>query len=337
MFRTFSLPASIPARLWMLLAVLIVACAGFMMIGAVGSWSFLLPFRGARLAALLLVGASLSVATVLFQTITGNRILTPSILGFDALFVLVLSLQVWAFGAAGRAAIPALGMFALNTGVMALLGLGLFTLLRRGGHGDMVRLVLSGVVLGILIRTLAGFLQRMIDPTDFQTVQAASFAKFTYVEPLPLLLSAVVALPVMIVAWAMRHRLDVLALGPEIALSLGENPARGQRQALILICLLVAASTALAGPLSSGAAGPSSFFGLIVTALAYRVFPVPRHAILLPAAAIIGAITLVGGQTVMERVLDLATPLTVVIELFGGLLFLAMIFTQIRTARGAGR
>lgn len=324
-----------PKRLWLLFALLILACAGFMVFGAVGSWSFLLPFRGLRLAALLLVGASLSVATVLFQTITNNRILTPSILGFDALFVLVLSVQVWGFGAAGRAALPAVGLFALNTGLMALLGFGLFALLRRGGRGDVVRMVLSGVVLGMLIRTLASFLQRMIDPTEFQVVQAASFARFTYVDGLSLLLSLSAALPAMGAAWVMRHRLDVLALGHDAAASLGENPVRGQRQVLVVICVLVAAATALVGPMSSGMSGPSSFFGLIVTAMAYRFLPVPRHGVLLSGAAMIGAAALVGGQTVMERMLHLATPLTVVIELIGGGVFLALMLTHIRAKRGA--
>ncbi|MGH1331364.1 MAG: iron chelate uptake ABC transporter family permease subunit [Paracoccaceae bacterium] len=323
-------------RLWALLALLFIAAAGFMLIGAVGNWDFLLGFRGARLAALILVGAALSVATVLFQTITGNRILTPSILGFDALFVLILSLQVWAFGAAGRAMISATVLFALNAALMAALGLGLFAILRRGGRGDMIKLVLCGVVLGILIRSVASFLQRMIDPSEFQTVQAASFARFTYVETLPLMLSIAVALPVLAGAWAMRHRLDILALGPDVAISLGEDPHKGQQHALVLICLLVASSTALAGPISAGMSGPSSFFGLIVSALAYRFLPVPHHSVLLPGAALIGAITLVAGQTIMERLFALNTPLPVVIELVGGLFFLALVLGQVRAARKVG-
>lgn len=66
-------------RLLLLGALLVVASLAFLTLGAKGSWSFVLPLRGTRLAALALVGAGIGVATVLFQTASGNRILTPSI------------------------------------------------------------------------------------------------------------------------------------------------------------------------------------------------------------------------------------------------------------------
>lgn len=318
-------------RFVLLSGLLILSILGFMTLGAEGSWSFLLPFRGTKLAALILVGTCLATATVLFQTITGNRILTPSVMGFDALYVLVLTVLVFGLGASGYAAVPVPLLFAVNMGVMTGAGVLLFTVLMRSGRGDMVKLVLTGIVLGLLIRAVTGFLQRMIDPSEFQTVQTASFARFTFVDRRLLLATALAALPALALAWRMRFRLDVLALGAEAATGLGEPPRRGQRQALVLICVLVAAATALAGPVSSGFAGPSSFFGLVVVSLAHLVTPSPRHAVLLPSAALIACSVLIGGQTVMERVLHLATPLPVVIEVLGGLLFLSLL---LRKARG---
>ncbi|QOL81257.1 iron chelate uptake ABC transporter family permease subunit [Pseudooceanicola spongiae] len=314
-------------RLILLSTLLLIACAIYIGLGAEGAWSFLLPYRATKLASMLLVGVGLSVATVLFQTITANRILTPSVMGFDALYVMVLTLLVHVLGGVGYASLPAALLFAMNVAGMTALGMLLFGLLQKGARGDIMRLVLTGLILGILLRSVTEFLQRMIDPAEFQMVQSVSFARFTQVEPSLLLLSALVTLPALALAWRMRTRLDVLALGDATATGLGENPKRGQAQALVLICILVAASTALVGPMSGGG---GSFFGLIVTALAHVITPSERHRILLPSAALTGCIILVGGQTVMERLLDLTTPLTVVIELIGGILFLVLLVKRKR-------
>ncbi|WP_163847400.1 iron chelate uptake ABC transporter family permease subunit [Pseudooceanicola aestuarii] len=312
---------------WLALA-LAVCTAGYMGLGLTGPLDFILPFRATKLAALLLVAVALAVATVLFQTLTANRILTPSLMGFDALYVLVLTGMIYGSGVTGYAGLSALALFVINLGAMAGLGLLIFTGLMRLARRDMMRLVLSGIVLGMSISALSQFLQRLIDPSEYQLLQAVSFARFTQVEPLLLGLSALTILPALVLSWRLRHRLDVLALGRETAQSLGEPPQRLQRQALLLICVLVGSATALVGPFASGGGGPSSFFGLIAAAFAYRATPSHRHAILLPSAALTGAIILVGGQLVMERVLHLATPLTVVIELIGGATFLYLLLKR---------
>src|SRR5699024_8759738 len=62
---------------------------GFMTLNVHSDWAFIVQYRGTRLLAMLLVALSMGLATVVFQTITHNRILTPSLMGFDVLYVLV--------------------------------------------------------------------------------------------------------------------------------------------------------------------------------------------------------------------------------------------------------
>lgn len=308
-------------RLIFLCVALALACAVWLFLGVKGPWSFILPFRAEKLAAMLLVAVCLSVATVLFQTITMNRILTPSIMGFDSLYVLILTVLVHSFGSETYVKLPVIGLFALNVGLMSVLGLGLFLLLLKGARGEMMRLVLTGLIFGVLMRSGTEFLQRLIDPVEFSVVTSVTYARFNTVDDVLLPVTAAVTAPVLWLAWRMRHRLDVLGLGEATALSLGEPPRRGQAQALVLICVLVAAATALVGPMAA-------FFGLIVSALAHVITPTERHAVLLPSAALTGAIILVGGQTIMERVLSLATPISVVIEAVGGALFLFLLLKR---------
>ncbi|MCG3269516.1 iron chelate uptake ABC transporter family permease subunit [Yoonia sp. I 8.24] len=310
-------------RLWGLFALLLLSCAFYMLWGVRAPWSFVLPFRGVKLGALILVGCTVSTASLLFQTITQNRILTPSIMGFDALYLLLLSGAVfWLGGMTVAGARPQI-VFLVTASALIIASLLLFGTLMRSVRGDLLRMVLTGIIFGALFRSLTSFLERMIDPNEFAVVQAASFARFTQIETDLLALSACISGITLLRCWAIRHRLDVLALGRDTATSLGEPPRRLELEGLILIAILVSVSTALVGPLA--------FLGLLVLSLARLVTPSEKHAILIPSAGLIAAITLVGGQAVMEHVMALSTPLVVVIDLLGGAVFLALLL------KGSGR
>lgn len=309
-------------RLAMLVLLLVLSAVAFMMIDAKGSWSFLLPFRGYRLAALALVGAAIAVATVLFQTVSGNRILTPAIMGFDALYLLIQSSLIFSLGELGFALIDPQLKFLAETGVMMLAALTLFAVLIGRSRHDLHRMLLVGIVFGVLFRSLTAFIQRLLDPNAFAVLQGATFASFGSVDTSLLGIGAGLSLAVLAVAWRMRHALDVVALGREVSIGLGVDFERVTRLALVLVAALVSISTALVGPVV--------FFGLLVASLAHVVIRSPHHAHLLPAAALLGAILLVAGQTVFERILGFQATLSVVIEFAGGLLFLVLLLRNPR-------
>lgn len=300
------------------LAGLLLLCGvGYMTLGARGNWDFVLPFRGAKLIALLLVGAAVSTATVLFQTITQNRILTPSIMGFDALYLLILTAAVYLLGAQPVLALPDIAQFLVTLVVLMGGALALFGTLLRDARHDLMRMILTGVIFGVLFRSLTGFMTRMIDPNEYSVIQVNAFARFNRIDTDLLWIALALCGAAFVLTWRMRHRLDVLALGHDAAINLGEDPRKGQIRALLLISVLVACSTALVGPVA--------FLGLLVVNLAHLITPTMRHDVLLPASALIAGIVLVGGQTLLERVLALATPLSVVVDLIGGAVFLFLV------------
>ncbi|VEI45498.1 iron ABC transporter permease [Actinobacillus equuli] len=65
-----------------------------MTFNANGNWDFILPFRGKKLLLLLTIAYTIGVSTLLFQTLTNNPILTPSILGFDSLYLLTQTVLI---------------------------------------------------------------------------------------------------------------------------------------------------------------------------------------------------------------------------------------------------
>lgn len=301
-------------RVALLALALLAASAVWLFWGLGATWRFVLPLRAGKLAGMLLVGASVAVATVLFQTVSRNRILTPQIMGFDALYILMQTAMVAGLGLTGFAGLPAAAKFSAEVAVMVAASLLLFgTLLGRGGQ-DVPRLILTGVILGVMFRSAAGFLARVMDPNAYAVVQSSSFASFARIDTALLPVAAGLSLAAIATALRLAARLDVLALGRPIAVSLGLVHDRLVLAVLALVAVLVSVATALVGPVA--------FFGLIVAGLAYETAGSARHARVLPVAMLIAGLILVAGQTVFERALALQSSLSVVIEFVGGLFFL---------------
>lgn len=307
----------IARRLALLTLLAVLAAAAFLLLNARGSWDFLLPFRGRKLAALAVVAVAIALSTVVFQTVTQNRILTPAIMGFDALYVLIQTGLVFGLGAGRVSALDARLVFGLELGTMVLFALLLFKWMFGPAARNLHLLMLVGIVLGTLFRSISGFLQRIIDPDSFTVLQDRLFASFNAVDPGLLTLSALIVAGLALVLWRLVPELDVLALGREAAIGLGVPQERLVLGLLVIVTMLVALSTALVGPVT--------FLGLLVANLAYLLMPTARHAVLLPAAALIALITLIGGQTLLERVLHYDTALAVVVEFAGGLVFILLI------------
>ena len=95
------MPSESKRSLWLAAGLLLASCVLFLTLNAHGNWDFILPLRTAKLASLLLVAYAVGVSTLLFQTLTNNPILTPSILGFDALYIFSEKIQLQLTGETG--------------------------------------------------------------------------------------------------------------------------------------------------------------------------------------------------------------------------------------------
>ncbi|TIM31248.1 MAG: iron ABC transporter permease [Mesorhizobium sp.] len=304
-------------RLAMMAAVAVLVGVAFMTIGLRGDLAFVVELRAARLAAMVLVGVAVAVSTVVFQTVCANRIITPSIMGLDALYVFCQTALVFALSGFGFAGIDPRLHFLGNFTAMTSLALALFLpMLRR--RFDLTLMLLTGVVLGVLFRSLTTLLARLLDPNDFAVLQGTVFASFNAVEPDLLLLAGVITVAGVAIAWRARHVLDVLALGTDTAIGLGLAWRGTAAGLLVVVAALVSASTALVGPMA--------FLGLLVVSLTERIVGTNRHAILLPAAALTAIIVLVGGQTILQHALGGEGSLGIVVEFVGGIVFLAILF-----------
>lgn len=310
-------PALSPSRrLLLAAAIAVLAVVAFLAIGSGGDLAFTLALRGRKLAGMALVGWATGVATVAFQAVTNNRILTPSVMGLDALYAFVQTLMLFLLGATVSARVGPLPMFGLNVAVMVGFGFVLAGLLVNR-RANVHLLVLIGIVLGTLLRSLQSLLTRVMDPTAFLMLQSNLFASFTTVHPELLGISTIIVVVGTAWLWWRRHELDVMTLGANTAQGLGVSPARMIREVLLVGVLLISVCTALVGPIT--------FLGLIVANVAYQLAGSGKHAFTMPMAGLLAVVMLVGGQAILEQVFGLATVLSVIIEFGGGLVFIWLV------------
>ncbi|MEM5501635.1 iron chelate uptake ABC transporter family permease subunit [Ahrensia kielensis] len=304
-------------RLVYLSLTAIVTIVLFMTINVRGNWQFAMELRLERLLSLLQVSVSVALSTLVFQTITANRILTPSIMGMDALYVLLQTALVFVLGGFGYAALNPVGKFTIEVVMMAGLACLLFLPLLRYSNA-LVLMLLGGIVVGVLFRSLSSLLSRLIDPNDFAIVQSVSYADFNTVNADLLLPCFVLTIIAAAICWRARHVLDVILLGKPTAIGLGVNWRGYSVVLLLLVGMLVAISTALAGPIT--------FLGLLVVALGQKLAGTSKHSQTIITSILVAIILLVGGQTVLSHAFSNALPLGVLIEFIGGITFLFILF-----------
>ncbi|MBO0438357.1 iron chelate uptake ABC transporter family permease subunit [Vagococcus fluvialis] len=275
-----------------------------------GNWEFALKLRGKKLLAFVVVGLLTSFSTISFQTISQNHFLTPSILGFDSLYVLIQTVLFFIFGQS-RQGDPKL--FVFNIVIMVILSVLLFSTLLKKEKQDLFLLLMIGMILGTLFRSISTFLQVLMDPNEYDKLQGKLFASFSNVDVSLLTLVIPVVIILMILFFKVSAKLDVLHLGIEQATNLGIDVQKFRKYVLFLISLSVAIATALIGPIT--------FLGFIVANVTYQWMNTYKHTYLFISGALLSILFLVAGQFLVEQVFHMNTTLSVVIEFSGGLYF----------------
>lgn len=285
-----------------------------------GDWQYALSRRLVVIGTVLLTGGATATATVIFQTLTHNRILTPSVIGLDSLYVLMQTAVVFVLGATSTAWTDATIHFILSAGLLALFGGLLYQRLFSSEKYNVYFILLIGLISGILFQSLSSFLQMLIDPNEFLIVQNRMFASFNNVSPRLLAIGAAAMGVIALYVRPHAKYLDVLALGREHAINLGVDYGRIVKHLWTTVILLTAVATALVGPIT--------FLGLLVANVSYQLFNDYRHAVLLTGSAVIGVGLLAGALLFVERLLSFAVPVSVIVNFAGGAYFLFLVLKE---------
>ncbi|MFU4936717.1 iron chelate uptake ABC transporter family permease subunit [Pseudomonas paraeruginosa] len=287
-------------------------------------FDYVIPKRLNRLATIVIGGICVAISSIIFQTIAGNRILTPAVMGYEAVYLLLQSLLTLIVGGHGLIAIGRNEGFFLSIAFMLAYSWVVHRYLFRDGKRNVYYLLLLGLVLTMLFSTIIQFVQLKISPGDFGIVQGFIYASFNRARPEQLVYAGGLVAAIAIVLAKTLPSLDVLALGREQSASLGLDYKRSVRLYLALTAALVAISTSLIGP--------TAFMGIFVANITYSLTRSTWHRLTLPTGCAVAIGIFIVAQLLVEHVFNYTTTVSILVNLVCGAYFLML---TVRTRGGA--
>ncbi len=276
--------------------------------------------RLVAIVAMMIAVVCQTLSTVAFQSTTNNRIITPSLLGFEALYSTIHTSVMFFFGARAFISLTNLQSFVFQVIAMVVMCLILYGWLLSGKYGNLQLMLLVGVIMGTGLRSLSSFMRRLLAPSEFDVLQAKLFGSVNNADSsyFVVAIPAVLIAAVLIIAYS--KKLNVLSLGKDVCTSLGVNHRFGTIYILILVAVLMSISTALVGSLT--------FFGFLVATLSYQFAPTYDHKYIFPMALALGFLVLTASYFFMNHIFNAQGVVSIIIELFGGITFLVVILRK---------
>lgn len=283
---------------------------------------FSMELRVPKLLAMLLAAFAIGAASIVFQPVINNTIVTPCLLGMNALYTLIHTLVYFAFGSASLLARNTNLSFAVDLVIMGVAATFIYGYLFKKTNYNVLYVLLIGTVLSSFFGSIQSTMVRVMDPNEYEELLMNLVASFDNVQSEIILACALILAAMVFVLRKDIALLDVITLGKNQAINLGVDYDRTIRRLLIGVTICIAVATAMVGPIS--------FLGLILANLARQLMKTYRHTHLMLASAMIGMIVLVAGQCLVEHVFAYAVPVSVFITIGGGVYFLFLLLRQKR-------
>ena len=308
-------------KIYILFGIALLAITLFLVYGLnVNNYEYNLSKRIPRVVAIIITGGSIAFSSIIFQTITNNRIITPSVLGLDSLYGFLQSFVVFIFGISSIVMTDGRVNFLVSSFLMILGSMILYKFLLGNGKSNIYFLLLVGTIFGTLFKSLSTFMQVLIDPNDYVVLQSKLFASFTNVNTSILLVVIIILLIIFAFIYDDMRKIDVLHLGRDNSISLGVDYDRISKKLLIVVSILISISTALVGSIT--------FLGILVVNLSYQLIKSYKHKYLIASSILISIIALVGGQFIVERLLNYNTKISIIINFIGGAYFIYLLLKE---------
>ena len=313
-------------KLCIMAALVLLAAAAYMAVdvnfGNAKLLAYSMRIRAPKLIVMLITAFAIGGASLVFQSIINNTIVTPCLLGMNSLYTLIHTAVVFCVGSGSVLAANANAAFAIDLVLMGITATLIYSYLFKKTKHNVLYVLLVGTVLTSFFSSVQSTMTRVMDPNEYDTLLTTLVASFSNVNAEIILFALAVLAAVIFLLRRELALLDVLTLGKEQAINLGVDYDRCIRRLLLGVTLAIAVATAMVGPIS--------FLGLIIANLARQLLRTYRHTQLILGSALFGMIVLVGGQIIVEHVFTYAVPISVFITVGGGLYFLYLLLTRRR-------
>lgn len=280
-------------------------------------FKFSMSLRVPKLLAMLLTAYCIGAASLIFQTIIRNTIVTPCLLGMNSLYLLIHTGVMFFFGSASILVLNKYISFGLDLILMGTIATFVYSYLFRVTKYNVLYVLLAGTVMATFFLSLQNSMVRIMDPNEYDALLSSLVASFNSVNADILAIAIIITIVLSLIYYKDLAVLDVLSLGKENAINLGIDYDKTIKRLLLGVTLFIAVATALVGPIS--------FLGLIIANLSREFFKTYRHNYLVAGSVLMGMLVLVAGQVIVERVFILSIPISVFISIAGGLYFMYLL------------
>lgn len=282
--------------------------------------NYQLSRRIPKLIVIALTAFSIGSASIVFRSVINNTIVTPCLLGMDALYTLVHTLVYFFAGAASLLVTKRQLAFAVDLVIMAVVSVIIYSYIFRKTGSNVLYVILIGTVLTSFFGSLQSTVTRIMDPSSYETLLTTLVASFDNASTSLIFFSIIVLAAIALFFKKDLRLLDLLTLGKDKAVNLGVDYDKSIRRLLLAVTLYMAVATALVGPLA--------FLGLIIANLSRQLMQTYRHSYLIAASVLFGMIVLFAGQFLVERIFSYNLPVSVFITTGGGIYFLYLLLAK---------
>lgn len=284
--------------------------------------AFSMKIRTPKLLAMLVAAFAIGGASIVFQSIINNTIVTPCLLGMNSLYTLIHTAVYFVMGSGSILATNENLAFGVDLVLMAVSATFIYGYLFKKTNYNMLYVLLIGTVLTSFFGSIQSTMVRVMDPNEYDSLLVTLVASFDNMNGELILISVILLALLVLLLRRDIALLDVITLGKDQATNLGVDYDRTVRRLLIGVTVCIAVATALVGPIS--------FLGLIIANLGRQLMKTYRHTHLILASTLMGMLVLVAGQCVVEHVFSYAIPVSVFITVGGGIYFLYLLLARKR-------
>lgn len=311
-------------KLLIMLALVVLCATGYMLIEVNFAnpklFQYAMKLRTPKLIVMLITAFAIGGASIVFQSVINNTIVTPCLLGMNSLYTLIHTAVVFFLGSGSLIATNANLSFAVDVVLMGISATLIYSWIFKKTRHNVLYVLLVGTVLTSFFGSIQSTLTRVMDPNEYDTLLTTLVASFNNINSEIIVFSLIL---LAVIVFALRRELallDVLTLGKAQAINLGVDYDRCIRRLLLGVTLCIAVATAMVGPIS--------FLGLIIANLSRQLLKTYRHSQLILGSALFGMIVLVGGQLIVEHIYTYSVPVSVFITVGGGLYFLYLLLSR---------
>lgn len=279
---------------------------------------YFLPKRLNKIAAVMVVSFAIGYSTKIFQTITNNRLITPSIMGLDSIYIFIQTIIIFFTGTATM--ITGLKNLSISIILMVLFSTSLFMIFFKGNKKNIYLIVLAGTVISSLFSSFTSYMQIIMDPNEFASLEGKMFASFSNINEEVLIFCIAVSAFILLISMKDFSKYDVLSLGSDYAINLGINYKYLAIKSIIIVAILVATSTVLVGPIA--------FLGIISVSLARIFSPSYKHGRNTLMCFLVNANLLMIALVFVEKIFKFSVNISVIINFVGGILFIVLLFKE---------